>query len=239
MACDSWRMKQKQRLTYKCLLQISLIGCILLVGALLAYVASRQEPVLGTTLRKEGVDSFSSPMLPSAIFLHVRSDTDTPILKEIARCMANVVLAANDTAIHVFHTTRVDLKKLNVPVGVGRVTFHVTEESDWVAFIEGLWMLKKNGVFFKSVLKLSTADVILQRRTLEALCGSREHVKSILSTLDDPRPVMVAPMGTVFTPRAPPNKAGMKIERFMNFFNDYFVVIAFLETAGLASCLIW
>ena len=63
--------------------------------------------------------------------------------------MANVVLAANDTAIHVFHTATVDLKKLNVPVGVGRVTFHVTEESDWVAFIEGLWMLKKKRCFLQ------------------------------------------------------------------------------------------
>ena len=144
MACDPWRMKQKQRLTYGFWLRG---GCILLVGTLLAYVASRQEPVLATALRKERVDSFSSPMLSTAIFLHVRSDTDTPIFKEIAPCMANVVLAANDTAIHVFHTATVDLKKLNIPVGVGRVTFHVTEESDWVAFIEG--MLKKKRCFLQ------------------------------------------------------------------------------------------
>eukprot|EP00435_Cladocopium_sp_Y103_P049684 s3094_g15.t1 len=216
MACDPWKTKQKQKLTYGSVLRTSLIGCIVLVGTLLAYVASTQETVLATPLRKEHVGSFSSPMFSTAIFLHVRSDT--PMLKKIAQCMANVVHAANETDIHVFHTATMELKNLNVPVGVGRVTFHVTEESEWVAFIQGLWMLKKHGVFYKSVLKVSNTDVVLQHRTLEALCGSREQVKSILAALDDPGPVMVAPMGTVFTPRAPPNKvcAHVKEELFSN-----------------------
>ena len=226
MAFDRWKMKQKQKVTYGSVLRSSLIGCIFLVGPLLMYVGSRQRPVVATGLRQEHVSTFSSPMFSTAIFLHIQSDT--PMLEEIAQCMANVVHAANETDIHVFHSATTELNNLNVPVGVGRLTFHVTDESDWVAFIQGLWMLKKKGVFYKSVLKLSNADVILQHRTLEALCGSREQVKSILDVLHDPGPVMVAPMGTVFTPRAPPNKAGMK-HSAAQFFS--FILIIVFETA--------
>ena len=65
------------------------------------------------------------------------------------------------------------------------------------------WASWKRGRKYKAVLNINVSlDVIWQERVLQALCGSRSNVQSILTTMSDKRPEIVVPIGTVFSGKA-------------------------------------
>ena len=89
------------------------------------------------------------------------------------------------------------------PLGSGPETFwHIND--NWLAV---LGELEKRGRKYRAVLNINVSlDVIWQERVLQALCGSRSNVKSILTS--DKRPEIVVPMGTVFSGKAATSQAG-------------------------------
>jgi hypothetical protein len=112
-----------------------------------------------------------------------------------------------DTPEDFKETVNRDLKKLRE---LGSLHIHVSgphenRGADVGLFFEQMRTLQKSKQNHDLILKLhSKTDVVWRERALESLCGTKNHVLSLLSQFrGDPRLDMVAPLGTVFGPTTP------------------------------------
>ncbi|CAK9067532.1 unnamed protein product [Durusdinium trenchii] len=134
--------------------------------------------------------SDASPRSSLAVFLHFGGlSTASPDLSDLLTCVSNV----RDVAPADLHIFGPRSEAFGAAFGEALADWHLDDGQSF------LRQLHQRGHKYHKVLNINVSDdMIWQERVLQALCGSRSHVESILASMSDPKPELVAPMGMVF-----------------------------------------
>ena len=115
--------------------------------------------------------------------------TASPDLSDLLTCVSNV----RDVAPADLHIFGPRSEAFGAAFGEALADWHLDDGQSF------LRQLHQRGHKYHKVLNINVSDdMIWQERVLQALCGSRSHVESILASMSDPKPELVAPMGMVF-----------------------------------------